>query len=36
VLLLRGTTQRTPWAPLISAPLAGTSRRERILSAHAV
>ena len=36
VLLLRGTTQRTPWAPRILVPLAGTSRRERILSAHAV
>ena len=36
VLLLRSTTQPTPWAPRISAPLAGTSRRERILSAHAV
>ena len=36
VLLLRGTTQPTPWAPRISAPLAGTSRRECILSAHTV
>ena len=34
VLLLPGTTRRTPWAPLTSAPLAGTSQCPRVSLMH--